>query len=57
MPRIQAMFAARLYPLFRLAVSALLMIPGSSIGQDKVRFPISVASKTDGFVPVWAVQE
>ena len=26
----------------------------STFGQDKSRFPISVASKTVGFVPIWA---
>ena len=36
-----------------LSVAAILSLPASSPGQEKARFPISVASKTVGFVPVW----
>ena len=31
-----------------------LFLVSSTFGQDKSRFPISVASKTVGFVPIWA---
>src|SRR5918999_6107962 len=41
-------------PLCALAVIILLALPQSAIAQDKSRFPISVASKTVGFVPVWS---
>ena len=36
-----------------VGLSAIFSLPGSSPGQEKARFPISVASKTVGFVPVW----
>jgi ABC-type nitrate/sulfonate/bicarbonate transport system substrate-binding protein len=32
----------------------VLSLANASYGQEKARFPISVASKTVGFVPVWA---
>lgn len=34
-------------------VIGVLSLPGLCHGQEKPRFPISVASKTVGFVPVW----
>jgi ABC-type nitrate/sulfonate/bicarbonate transport system substrate-binding protein len=36
-----------------LSAAVILSSPGASLGQEKTRFPISVASKTVGFVPVW----
>ena len=36
-----------------LSAAVILSPPGASLGQEKTRFPISVASKTVGFVPVW----
>ena len=41
------------YTIVGLSVAAILSLPGASLGQEKARFPISVASKTVGFVPVW----
>ena len=37
-----------------LLVLIAVILPGNGRGQEKPRFPISVASKTVGFIPVWA---
>ena len=36
-----------------LLILFLLLVPAIGLGQEKSKFPISVASKTVGFVPVW----
>jgi NitT/TauT family transport system substrate-binding protein len=43
----------RTYKAAAAALLAFFVLAGSSAGQEKPKFPISVASKTVGFVPVW----
>lgn len=43
----------RFHQITGLYLVVFLFLAASSWGQEKPKFPISVASKTVGFVPVW----